>query len=791
MNHARGSFPSVLGMASAAAATTWLAMWSWRGFTRDIASFLGPLLVLAVVVALSGAVARWARLATPLVVLAQLVLSGALASTMLCGSPLPVGPAWDRMVEAFTSAVASAQEYAAPVPASAPGVHPLLIAGGLVCLLLVDVLACSLRRVPLAGLPLLTVYSVPVSLLVDSVSWWVFALTAGGFLLMLHLQVGEQLARWGRPLGSEAGDPSAFSVSTGAVRTSAGTIGVGVTALAVFLPLFIPTLDLNILGGGEGDGNGDIVIQNPMTDLRRDLQRGDDIPLVRIRTQDRDPSYLRIASLNRFNDNEWSSGNRDVPSNQLAMGPMPPLQGVAGTVARTEVRYDVEVLPTFKSSWLPTQFPISQIQASGDWRYDPGTMDFLAGDAGQTTAGMDYSMTAVHLDLSAESMARAPSGGSQVDDEYLDLPGLPAVVSNLAFQVTRNAPTRLQKAQVLQDWFREDGGFSYDLNAESGNGTDDLVRFLTVGEGGRVGYCEQFASAMAVMARTLGIPSRVAVGFLQPTRLGPDTYEYSAWDMHAWPELFFPGSGWVKFEPTPPGRASGVPGYSTERVADPEDDSGPANPRASDELPDRGASDEASPSASADAGAKDDSGTSFPWLPVGGGTLAVLLLSGLLLLPRGVRRRRTAARVGAGPEPAWLELRDTALDLGIRWPANRSPRETRDHLVDHLGAPLDADTAERPAHGPEVNPDAVAALDLLVLALERLRYSRGDGAAAPALRAEVETVVESMYGGATRGNRRRATWWPRSVVSRPRRSSRRPVLAPITVRHGGVVDHVG
>lgn len=791
MTHSRGSLPAVLAMAAAAAATTWMAMWSWRGFARDWPAFIGPLLVLAVVVGLSGAVARWARLATPLVVLVQVLLSGAVASTMLSGSPVPVGPAWDRMVEAFGAAVTSAQEYAAPVPAAAAGVHPLLIAGGLVCLLLVDVLACSLRRVPLAGLPLLAAYTVPVSLLVDSASWWVFALTAGGFLLMLHLQVGEQLARWGRPLATGAADPSAFGVSTGAVRASAGTIGVSVTALAVFLPLFIPTLDLNILGGGEGDGTGDIVIQNPMTDLRRDLQRGDDIPLVRIRTRDRDPSYLRIAALNRFTDNEWSSGNRDVPSNQLAMGEMPPLEGVAGTVARTEVRYDVEVLPTFKSSWLPTQFPISQIQAGGDWRYDPGTMDFLAGDAGQATAGMDYSMTAVHLDLSAESMARATSGGSQVDDEYLELPGLPSVVSNLAFQVTRNAPTRLQKAQVLQDWFREDGGFSYDINAESGNGTDDLVRFLTVGEGGRVGYCEQFASAMAVLARTLGIPARVAVGFLQPTKIGPDTYEYSAWDMHAWPELFFPGSGWVRFEPTPPGRASGVPNYSTDRVTGPDDGSGPAIPRESDQLPDRGASHEASPSASADTGAGDDSGTTFPWLPVGGGTLGALLLAAVLLLPRGVRRRRTATRVGAGPEAAWLELRDTALDLGIRWPANRSPRETRDHLVDHLGAPADADTAERPAHGPEVNPDAVAALDLLVLALERLRYSRGDGAAAPALRAEVETVVESMYGGATRGNRRRATWWPRSVVSRPRRSSRRPVLAPITAPHGGVVDHVG
>ena len=105
--------------------------------------------------------------------------------------------------------------------------HPLLILGGLACLLLVDLLACTLRRVPLAGLPLLTVYSVPVSLVGGGVSWWVFALTAAGFLGLLFLQESDQVARWGRPLGQDPAWPTraASGVRTGAVRTSAGAIG--------------------------------------------------------------------------------------------------------------------------------------------------------------------------------------------------------------------------------------------------------------------------------------------------------------------------------------------------------------------------------------------------------------------------------------------------------------------------------------------------------------------------------------------------------------------------------------
>jgi transglutaminase-like putative cysteine protease len=793
MTPVRSGFGGHFALAAAAAGTTWLALLSWRGFAEQSVTFLGPLLVLGAVIAGTGAVARWARLAAPLVVACQVLVSGALASTMLSGSPIPVGPAWERLQQGWADALISAERYAAPLPASVDPVDPILIAGGLACLLLVDFLACTLRRAPLAGLPLLTIYSVPVSILLGGVSWWVFAATAGGFLLMLFLQESEQVARWGRPLGTDAAsDPSAFGVSTGAVRATAGTIGGVATALAVFLPFLIPTLSLSAFDGGLGPGGDDIAVTNPMTDLRRDLQRGDDIPLIDVRTTDRDPSYLRISVLNRFAGNEWTSGERQVPTSQLATGDLPALQGVANTVARTETEYDVSVTPGFQSIWLPTQAPISRITAEGDWRYDRDTMDFLAGDDSLDTAGISYKMTAVDLDLSAESMARAPSTGGQVSSDFIDLPdGMPTAVTNLAFQVTRNEDTRFEKAVALQQWFREDGGFTYDLEATPGNGTDDLVRFLTEGDGGRRGYCEQFASAMAVMARVVGIPARVAVGFYQPRKIGRQTWEYSAWDLHAWPELFFPGSGWVRFEPTPPGRATTVPDYTTQQVNLPDTSNGPGNPRQSEDLPGRGASSSAAAGDSQE-GKKKDRQAGFPWAPVLGGGGTVLVALGLLLVPSVVRRTRRRSRIGAGPEAAWAELLDTATDLGVSWPYDRSPRETRDALVGSFGLPIRSDTPERPVHGAHIAPFAVEALDRIVLCVERLRYARvGQEADESRLDKDLATCVASLQGGATRSARRRAAWLPRSVLRRRPPVVTAPEVEPLTVRYGGVVDHVG
>jgi transglutaminase-like putative cysteine protease len=781
-----------------AAVTTWIAMTSWSGFTDRSAVFLAVLVAVGALIAAVGVLGRWRRLPALAVLGAQTVAASAVLCLFVGDRPYPNAAFWTAVDQAFTAA----QTYAAPVPSNTSvDVQPLLAIGGLAAMLLVDLLACTLRRVPLAGLPLLTVYSVPVSMLGGGLSWWTFALTAAGFLTMLFLQEQEQVGRWGRSL-----DPATpASRRSEAVRSSAVLVGAVATGAAVIAPLAVPTFGLGGVfdfGSGPG-GDNQITIENPLTDLRRDLRRGDDVPLVEVVTDDPSPDHLRISVLNRFSDNEFSSGDRDVPAANLANGPLPPLQGVSSDVAAaaTTYSYEVRVEEDFQSLWLPTQAPISTIDAPGDWRYDSSTMDFLASEDDLDTAGISYAMTAVDYDFRPDDLRVAPLEEDQVSDEVTALPeSLPSIVSQLARGVTSGQRTAYDQAVALQQWFREDGGFTYSLeNAPSAKvGTDELEAFL-LEDTGRVGYCEQFATAMAVMARVLDIPSRVAVGFLTPDLVGNDTYVYSAHDLHAWPELYFPGAGWVMFDPTPSARVPDreLPAYTTrgteidlptvEPTAEPS--AVPSDRPAAPEV----ARPSIAPEDAAGTGADGAAGSGVPWLRMLAALAVLALAVALALLPRTVRERQRRRRLEGGTESAWEELRATVVDVGGTWPDTRSPRETGAALRQRFGRV--GDEVERPARGPAQAPEAVEALDRLVLAVERSRYARGSAGRAGGYRDDVTTCSAALLAGATPRERRRATWLPRSVLERrpaDLHSSAASDAAdePVTVRTDALAEHL-
>jgi len=136
-----------------------------------------------------------------------------------------------------------------------------------------------------------------------------------------------------------------------------------------------------------------------------------------------------------------------------------------------------------------------------------------------------------------------------IRNTYLELPPLDPRVAKLAEQIASGSKNNYDKAANIERYLRTHYGYTLDLRGAPSD--DPLANFLFVR---RAGHCEYFASAMTVMLRTLNIPARYVTGFLpgEYNDVGGD-YIIRASDAHSWVEVYFPGHGWMMFDPTPPG----------------------------------------------------------------------------------------------------------------------------------------------------------------------------------------------------------------------------------------------
>ncbi|MDX6327500.1 MAG: hypothetical protein QOK15_3854, partial [Nocardioidaceae bacterium] len=563
-----------LASAVLAAAASLFTLLSWDGLSDAATGYLVPLFWICAGVTVTGVALRAMGVSRAVVPLVQL-----LAVTLLLlhratpdaalGGWLPTAASIQGQAEALHHAVEISNRFAAPIPAQVTGIAPLLLVIGSGLILLVDLLACTLRRPTLAGLPMLAAFTVPVTL-VGGVPWVTFALAALSFVFLLTADQAERLGRWG-PGESAAGgavrDSQPHEVRLGTLwpgATRVGAVGIG---LAVLAPVVVPagqSLLGNGSGSGAGNGDGGVTLTNPFVDMKRDLTQGRDIPLVRVRTDDPAPAYLRLAVLDQFDGAAWRPGSRQIPEAQQVNGLLPAPPGLSPSTSRTQRRSTITLAPSFASHWLPTPYPPSAMRVDGDWRYDTRTLDVVSARDGLTAAGLTYQVDSLDIHPSEESLVSAGPPPERLAAADTSLPdSTPPWLRQLALTVTNGSKSDFERAVKLQDWFRSSGGFKYSLDRRPGNGLDALELFLGTGPGSRTGYCEQFASAMAMMARALHIPARVAVGFLQPTSQPDGTWVYSAHDAHAWPELYFQGAGWVRFEPTPASRTPGAPVNTT------------------------------------------------------------------------------------------------------------------------------------------------------------------------------------------------------------------------------------
>ena len=290
-------------------------------------------------------------------------------------------------------------------------------------------------------------------------------------------------------------------------------------------------------------------------------------PLVDIRSAPRQPGEHRAvhgaaptppptggsSALPRFDGDTW-----DLPESILDDTHGALEQGAPGSVEN----HQVITIDGLRGALVPAA--PNPVSARGLDGYNSLSASLVKTDSPLESGDM-FDIVSAMPRFDADALRNATSD-SPPDDIFLELPDdLPPVIAETATAVTAGAPTNFDKMLMLQNWFRDN--FTYDTNVPPGNGSSAIVSFLE----NKVGYCEQFAGTFAAMARTLGMPARVAVGFTQGEQAADGTYKVLGRNAHAWPEIWFDGFGWVPFEPTP-GR--GLPGAEAYTGVPPQQDTG-------------------------------------------------------------------------------------------------------------------------------------------------------------------------------------------------------------------------
>lgn len=589
-----------------------------------------------------------------------------------------------------------------------------------------DHVVLTARMPLLASVALVAVWLIPAIAVPSGVDVFAFAMLAASVLYLIRAETRTREA-------------PAMAARSGGVTAVAATIGaVAVVGALVVGPALPPPV--------TAAGSGTVASIDPSLNLGADLRRRSDVTVLTMRSDAPRLPNLRVATLSLFDGAVWvPDRTRSVSIEDEGLEPVIVDDGIRVS----EYRTNIEILQLM-SAYLPISYPAVEVTGlEGIWRSAPYSRTVLTGQS--NAQGQTYEVVS-HVPRPTLEQIRATR--AIADDLRVDVTSLPeetpAVIGELATSVTAAATTDYDKLIALQNWFRGPE-FTYSLEAPVEEGFDDqgvmaVAEFLEEKEG----YCIHFAGSFAIMARALGMPSRIVVGFLPGTYSGESVdgeriSEVTTGQLHAWPEVLFEGVGWVPFEPT---KGLGAPTRfvgATEAAQEDAEAEGPT--------PSAAPSTAATPGATArpDEGPTDATGSSVrlidlrPYLTTVGVLLVLLALPALAgwLRRLALRRRRS---VGA----AWGLLQDTAIDLGMSVPAAESPRAFGTRLVSVAGAPA-ADVAR------------------LVGAVERASYARDERAAgdAEAALTDALSIRAALLAELSTAARARAILMPRSLVIRP------------------------
>ncbi|MDQ1111330.1 transglutaminase-like putative cysteine protease [Microbacterium testaceum] len=702
----------------------------------------------------AGLVVRLSRLPALVASIAEVVVWIVLLtaifgrSTALFGV-IPTPSTFASVPGLVAQASAEIRDGVAPVPPD-EGLAFLLIAAIGALAIVLDHVVLTARMPLLAGVGLVAVSLIPTIAIPSDVDVASFVALAAALLFLLRIDTRARTAASARR--DDRARPAQGRRLFGVSATALGVAAVAVIVAVVATPL-LPQPGLRFASGGTG-GLGTTI--NPNLELGNDLRQPRDVEVLKVRTTGPTAPYLRAVTLSRFDGAVWQPDSFDtvpLPSDGAVFDRV----GVDGDVALADWTTTVTV-DQLDSPWLPVPYPASTVTGlNGDWLGMPQNRTVVT-RAGSTREQV-YEVQASVPRPTLEQIRSKTVGGTDLDPALTALPAdVPAVIGDTAREVTANAQTPYDKLVTLQNWFRG-SQFRYSLDAPvdsgfDGAGLDAVAQFLQV----RAGYCVHYASAFAVMARTLGIPARIVIGYLPGTassipQQGGTEYSVSSSQLHSWPEVYFEGIGWVPFEPTnslgvPTNFASGSSGNNTTTPNTPSQDA---------ETPTEQPSSAPSSAAENDPGAQSTGGGSViarqstAWVaPVLGALLLLILAASPAVTRLVLRRRRLAAARAGDPVAAWTAMREDAVDLGIPVSPALSPRALAAILVEEHGARADD-------------------VDALREAVERVSYAgeSRDPDRGAALVTAVGGVRAALAGRATPLRRFLARAYPRSLVVRP------------------------
>ena len=518
------------------------------------------------------------------------------------------------------------------------------------------------------------------------------------------------------------------------IATGAGIIAVAVIAGAVAGPR-LPGADAEAVVALQDINERDPtrVVLSPMVSLQTKLLEQPDVQVFTVRSER--SSYWRLTSLDEFDGEIWRSSY----STEDADGDLP--REVDAAVETETVTQQVTI-NQLSSVWLPAAFEPRSIDPGPDEQsvYDPRSSTLMVDRDVPTSDGYSYTVTSAIPDWTEDALRTASAEvPDDIAERYTALPrDFPELAETEAYRITRDAATPYDKARALQDYLRSDR-FTYDREVGAGHSNQALLSFLFET---RRGYCEQFAATFAALARSAGLPARVAVGFTPGIRDSgdPTLYIVRGIHAHAWPEVYLGEYGWVPFEPT---IDRGPPrGQSWLGVDEQQDISaGGSNNTGFDPL--EGAGDGAGwpndTSASGDdrreagaglgegavaGGPAADGGSDDPWrvvraaLPrVGLAVLCYAVAVPAALWAAAMLRRRRARSTASRVTLAWRTASEAAVEAGVSLP----PWMT---------------VAEKAARMAEALPPAASAVQALAGRLEQVAYAErppsADDAAAAA-----------------------------------------------------------